>query len=95
MAVSGQGTGVYIFTAGSDAITGPTYVKHMRWVGATTAGHLLSVTDTAGNVAWASEADGAHFIDVHPFYRYFTGLTVATMGSGTLYVYTNNWGVNK
>lgn len=95
MAVTGQGTGVYVFSAAADALAGKTYVKHIRWVGATTADHQLIVTDTAGNVILASYADGKDFIDVHPFYRYFTGITVATMASGTLYVYTSNWGDNK
>jgi hypothetical protein len=95
MAVSGQGTGIYVFSAQADALTGITYVKHIRWVGATTAGHTLTVTDTAGNVILYSIADGNYFIDIHPFYRYFTGIVVASMGSGALYVYTNNWGVNK
>ena len=95
MAVTGQGTGVYVFSAGSDAITGKTYVKHIRWVGATTAGHHLTVSDSLGNVILDSYADGNYFIDIHPFYRYFTGITVTTMDSGKLYVYTNNWGDNK
>jgi hypothetical protein len=95
MAVTGQGTGVYVFTASADSLSGTLYVKHIRWVGATTAGHTLTVTDTAGNVVIYSIADGNYFIDVHPFYRYFLGLTVASMTSGALYVYTNNWGANK
>ena len=95
MAITGQGTGIYVFGSAADAITGKAYVKHIRWVGATTAGHHLLVTDTAGNTILESYADGNYFIDVHPYYRYFLGIIVSIMDSGQLYVYTNNWGDNK
>lgn len=95
MSVSGQGTGVYVFTASADSLSGTLYVKHIRWVGATTAGHQLYVQDASSNAVLVSIADGNYFIDVHPFYRYFNGIQVASMDSGKLYIYTSNWGANK
>lgn len=87
MAVSGANTSVIKFSAASDAITGRIKIRTIRWVGATTAGHTLQITDTNGNIIFESEADGANFIDVHPMYEIFDGITVSTMSSGDFYVY--------
>lgn len=87
MAVTGEVFGIAKMTAALDAITSKVRISWLRWVGATTAGHALSVTDTAGNVIWESEADGANFIDMFPVYKIVTGVKAATMDSGTLYVY--------
>lgn len=86
--ITGQGSWIYAFSAAGDSLPGTIYLKHLRWVGATTAGHQLIVEDDAGNVIWESVADGQYMIDVFPFYRYITGINPVTMGSGTLYAYT-------
>ena len=62
-------------------------IKYIRWVGATTAGHSLVVNDTNGDMIFESVADGANFIDVHPIFEIIDGVVVATMQSGTLYVF--------
>ncbi|HXK36989.1 MAG TPA: hypothetical protein VJ553_05410 [Candidatus Paceibacterota bacterium] len=89
--ITGQGSSVICMDAVADALTNEVYVKHLRWVGATTAGHQLIVSDVDGNVMWESVADGQYMIDVHPFYRSIKGITVTTMGSGKLYVYCASW----
>lgn len=88
MAVSGTGTGVFNFTASNDAVTEICILSSLRWVGATAAGHLCRVTDTAGNVLFVSEADGANFIDGWVFDRkWANGITIASMNSGSLQLY--------
>lgn len=85
--ISGDGSLVYIMDAAADVLPREVFVKHLRWVGATTAGHQLIVKDSNADVIFESVADGLYMIDVHPFYRYVKGLTVDTIGSGKLYVY--------
>lgn len=55
--------------------------------GATKAGHLLVVKDSAGNTIFESEADGANFIDVQPIFKVCKGVVATTMDSGKLYVF--------
>ena len=87
MAVTGTTTSVIRFTASGDSITGSSFIRYLRWVGATTQGHTLSVEDGAGNELMYSEADGGNFLDVAAIGRYISSLTVATMASGRLYAY--------
>ena len=64
--------------------------KLIRWVGATTAGHKCSVRDAAGNIIWESTADGDKFNDQTTLPKAdYKGLTVPTLGSGTVYIYLN------
>jgi hypothetical protein len=83
VAILQEGSGRPIWTS-SGAITGRKFLKHLRWYGATTAGHTLVVKDTAGNTLWESESDGPHFIDVHPFYVVVDGINVVTIDSGKM-----------
>lgn len=87
MAVVGGGTRVIQLTAAGDEISGQTFVRYLRWVDSTTNGHLLSVTDSAGNEVFSSASDGAGFLDVHPVSDIMDGVKVPTMGSGRLFVY--------
>jgi hypothetical protein len=88
MAVTGSGTGVINFSASNDSIVGVNILSSLRWVGATTAGHLCVVTDAAGNVIFTSEADGANFIDGWVFdHKWVNGITIASMNSGALQIY--------
>jgi len=61
-------------------------VRYMRWVGATTAGHQLVVQSKGVNI-FESVADGANFIDVHPFFDLYQDLDITTIQSGKLYIY--------
>ncbi len=68
----------------------------IRWVGATAAGHTISVQDKNGVVKYASEASGANYVEeshlVSPknLSLLFDGLKVPTLGSGTIYIYTDS-----
>lgn len=88
MAVTGNPGKVLKFSAQGDAFTGRLMVSYMRWVGATTLAHTLVVKDTSGVVWWESIADGAAFIDILPLFKMIDGVSLDTMGSGALYVYT-------
>lgn len=86
MAVTNNGR-VIIFGATADAKTGVEYIEKVRWVGATTQGHTLSMATTGGDVFLAAEANADlrdEDIELH-------GLSVdgivVTMGSGVVYVY--------
>lgn len=71
-------------------------VLKLRWVGATAAGHAISITDANDNVMWASVSGGANYVEIDTFttnresddqcFRW-NGLKLPTMASGTLYIY--------
>lgn len=64
-------------------------VKSLRWVGSTTAGHVVRVEDANGERIWESAANGANFVDGQDFGirgQNFEGFEVATIDSGILYV---------
>lgn len=86
MAISGVAHGVIRFTT-NGTLTGRRQVTYLRWIGATTAGHTLTLSDSNGARWFESEADGANFIDIHPVFNEINGLVV-TLTSGTFYVYT-------
>ena len=63
-------------------------INKIRWVGATTAGHTVIVTDQLGNVKFASVATGANYVESETFDgEPFDGLVVPTLASGTIYIY--------
>ncbi len=76
------------------ATTAPVVISKIRWVGATTAGHAATITNTAGNVFWSTVASGANYVESDDFAqrdqskRTMDGITVSALGSGTLYIYT-------
>ena len=83
-----QGQVYIIASADAGAVrTGSVVVKGWRWVGATTAGHAMSITDAAGKVFAAAAIQVANderesrigFVSKN-------GITVA-LQSGTLYLY--------
>jgi len=63
-------------------------VRGIRWVGGTTAGHLVSVTDSNDIEKWASEAAGANHVEADDIYdeKLWQGLKVPTLQSGKLYI---------
>lgn len=87
MAVTGLGKRRVKMTAQGDSIPGRWKVRTFRWLGATTAGHVLVVNDTNGNLIWESESDGPNFNDLHPLYDWVDGIVVQTMPSGRILVY--------
>jgi len=70
-----------------DSVTGRKRIAYLRWVGATTAGHVLVVNDGNGNLIWSGEADGPHFNDIQPIFESRDGIAIATIQSGYLLVY--------
>lgn len=76
-----------IDTGSSTLATGHVKVRRVRWTGATTAGHVAILTDTAGLVKWTSEASGANYAEESAASFSCTGLKVTTLGSGKLYLY--------
>lgn len=66
--------------------TNQIYVKSIRWVGATTAGHTAIVQDQKGNVIWSSVASGANYVESEIIEQWINGLIAPTLASGVLYV---------
>ena len=92
MAVTQSATDVIRFGAAADAVTGLKLVQKFVWVGPTTAGHKLIITDTAGVVflewqACVADAGGTIDIDYHQKSARMEGIIVTTMGSGKVDVY--------
>ena len=87
--LAGLSSGILVFKNGDVGIGNDAtfFVKYFRWVRATTVGHLCSVKNVSGDIIYESEADGAKFIDVQPFYKFTHGLRISTLDSGTLYMY--------
>lgn len=83
-------------TATAEVITANTVkVQKVVWYGATTAGHLVNITDTAGNKLFPFCADApgvsglmmyCYDFPKHPHPCY--GLKVDDMDSGTILIYT-------
>jgi hypothetical protein len=87
MAVTNNGR-VIIFGAAADALTDEMHIQKMRWVGYTAATDTLSVTNTADAVYVASAGDAnLTDVDIELHGISMLGIKVATMTSGTLYVY--------
>jgi hypothetical protein len=91
------GNPIIVDTAASTVVTNYAFTAWMiRWVGGTTAGHTISVQDKNGNVKYASEASGANYVEeshlISPKNEslLFDGLKVPTIGSGTIYIYTDS-----
>lgn len=62
-------------------------LKGVRWVGATTAGHTATVQDGKARIVWTSVANAANYVEADtPAVQDLNGLTVPTLGSGTLYL---------
>ena len=78
-----------IDTAGAGIISAMNlYVKSLRWVGATTAGHTVTVKDSAGKVKYTSMASGANYVEnalIENNVRW-NGLIVDVLASGIIYL---------
>ncbi len=78
-----------IDTAGPGDIVSYSFrVRGIRWVGATTAGHTVSITDSNDVVKWESEAAGANHTEADTIAdeKLWKGLRVPTLASGKLYI---------
>lgn len=93
MANDVTGVPLIIDTAGSSTLTDYTFTAtKIRWVGATTAGHTVSVQNKNGVVKFAGEATGANYSESEHFDPplIFEGLKVPTLGSGKIYIYQSS-----
>lgn len=87
MAITQEGKLEIILGAEGDVLTRKVFLRYVRWVGGTTAGHTCVLRDGGGTVFFESIADGNYFIDVHPLFRWVNGVTADTLGSGKVYLY--------
>jgi hypothetical protein len=66
-------------------------IQAIRWVGATTNAHLLTLYDTAGNTVFAAEMATANLLSdisqVFPRGLRCSGLKCHALDSGTVYIY--------
>ncbi len=89
MAVSNEASGIIKFTAAADAFSEGVSISKIRWVGATTAGHGLVIDDADGKEILTSVAVAENYVESVDFVPALIvqGITVSTLGSGTVYVY--------
>ena len=84
---------IIVDTLSSSALVSGTFTAtKVRWVGATTAGHTVSVQNEGGIVKFAGEATGANYSESEHFDPplIFEGLKVPTLGSGIIYIYVSS-----
>ncbi|OHB71859.1 MAG: hypothetical protein A2W23_06320 [Planctomycetes bacterium RBG_16_43_13] len=62
------------------------YIKEIKWVRATTAGHTVVLQNRNGRTLWASEAAGDNFVDIFLYEGWVEGLSIPTLASGKVYV---------
>src|SRR3989304_171461 len=62
------------------------YIKEIRWVAATTAGHTAVLQNKNGRTFWASEAAGTNFVDSFLYEGWVEGLSIPTIASGKVYI---------
>lgn len=62
------------------------YIKSIRWVGGTTAGHTAIIHDQKSNIIWSSVASGANYVESEIIEQWIDGLIVPTLASGVLYI---------
>ena len=86
MAVTQLNTRYIRCSAAADAITKDLVINFIRWVGATSADTLV-LSDSNAIVIAESAANSNDFVDIIPINDVIPGLTVTTMGSGTLIIY--------
>lgn len=88
MAFAGADKGVAIVSSTQgDTYTERLWVKYIRWVNATTAGHELKILDNEGGSIGRSFADGQYFTDLIPIFGWVNGIDLDTLDSGEVYVY--------
>lgn len=80
-------------TAANDILDGKTFVVYgVRWAGADTAADIASITDQDGRVLWRSTISAAgETVESRLPFKVSGGFNVATLDSGILYLYTDNY----
>ena len=61
-------------------------IGRIRWVGGATAGHTAIVKDSAGTVIASLVATASNYTEDVPIWKEYTGVTLDTLASGTLYL---------
>jgi hypothetical protein len=61
-------------------------IERVRWVGATTATHTAELRDSSGKTIVAFVAPADNYTEDVPIWREYTGMTLQTLQSGTLYI---------
>jgi hypothetical protein len=84
MSATRSAANIITVTGQEAATTERVYVTNLHWIGATTAGHLLQVTNAAGAVIRNHKVSAANEYIFIPVYEWCLGVTVADMDSGTL-----------
>jgi hypothetical protein len=87
MAISYESGGnVIIMAAEADAITGLHKIRNINWIKPTTAGHDLSITDTAGKVICKMTTAVNNQDQTREIRQWHDGIIVAVLDSGTVEV---------
>lgn len=89
MAVSyGEGGKLILLAAATDAVTGLFFVKDIRWIKPTAAGHGLVVTNNAtdDDIVASATADAANSDQTICINDWVNGLYIKTLGSGSVEV---------
>lgn len=90
MANSATGNPWVLDTADCNTLLTSARVKivGVRWVGATAAAHYAELQDTHCNTIWRAVSGGSSYVEADSVNsnRLYTGLKVASLGSGKLYV---------
>lgn len=87
------GNPLIIDTAAGTAVTSYVFTAtKIRWVGATTAGHTVTIQDKGGAVKFAAAAATTNYDESESFDPplIFDGLIVPTLSSGTVYIYISS-----
>lgn len=64
-------------------------ISLIRWVGATDTSHTVVIKNAAAKTIWASSCPVVGTVDNSPMPPEFqsAGITIGTIGSGTVYIY--------
>lgn len=64
------------------------FIRKIRWVGGTTAGHAVTIKNKDDQVIWNSVAVAANFVDDSDLWgTRLDGLKITGPGSGFVYIY--------
>ena len=82
-----SGTGRVLKFVTTNTTTDTLYIESVRWVGPSTAAHTAVLTNTAGDTIWAATASTTKQDECKALNGISSKGLIATLGSGTLYVY--------
>jgi len=86
-----QSTKPYILmTALNDTLSTRVNVNYLYWYSKeATAGDDIKIVDGDGDIVWEDVADGSNYTKLFPVKSQITGLKIATLDSGKLFVLTS------